>query len=58
MNFEWEFRSRPQGLNDRRTHTQVRNEMAVHDIDMQSIRAGPLDNRHFFAEPGEIGRQD
>src|SRR5205814_386537 len=39
-------------------HAQVRDEVAVHHVDVQPVGAGPLDGRHLLAEPGEVGRQD
>jgi hypothetical protein len=37
---------------------QVRDEMPVHYIDMDPVRARFVDGAHFLAEPGKVGRED
>ena len=32
--------------------------MAIHDVDVDPVRARLVDRAHFFAEPGEVGGQD
>ncbi len=32
--------------------------MAVHDVDMDPVRAGGVDRAHFLAKPREIGGED
>ncbi len=41
-----------------RTDGDVRDEMAVHDVDVNEIRAAALDRGDVAAEIGEICRQD
>ena len=36
----------------------VRNEMAVHHVEMDPVGAGGIDRADLFAKPGEIRRQD
>ena len=46
----------PQALDNRETDRQVRDEMVVHDVNMDGIGSGyPLD---FMSELGEIGVED
>ena len=51
-------RMRAYRLHNRRPHRDVGDEMPVHDIDMDPVRAGRVDRADFFAKPGEIGGQD
>ncbi len=48
----------PQCCDHRRPDGQVRNEMAVHDVDVDPVGARGVDRPHFLAEPREIGRED
>ncbi len=49
---------RPDGLHDLRPDRQVRDEMPVHDIDVNPIGARGDDRAHFLSKPGEIGGKD
>ena len=42
-------------LDQPRPEGNIRDEMPIHDIEMQPIRAGGGHGTHFFAEFGEIG---
>ncbi len=46
------------GLDDGRSDRQVGDEVAVHDVHVDLVRAGGLDQRHGVAECGEVGGQD
>ena len=46
------------GLDDGRSDRQVRDEVAVHDVDVDLVGAGGLHQRHGVAECGEVGGQD
>ena len=46
---------RPHRLDDRRTDRQHRAEDAVHDVDVDELDAGPLEDRQLVAEPAEVG---
>ena len=49
---------RPQGLHHAGPDGQVGDEVAVHDVNMDIIGAGFVDRAHFFAQSGEVRRQD
>ena len=49
---------RAQRLHDRGADRQVRDEMPVHDIDMDVIRPGGVNCAHLLAQFGEIGGKD
>ena len=46
-----------QALQDRWPEADVRDEVAVHDIEVQPIGSGALDRRNFLAETREIRSQ-
>jgi len=58
VRFERQPCQRPQRLHDRRAKRNVRNEMAVHDVDVDAVRAGAFGFGHLFAETAEVGRED
>ncbi len=43
------------GIDDRRTERNVRYEPAVHDVDVDPIRASRIDDANFLPEPTQIG---
>ena len=45
-------------LDERHAERQVRNEMAVHHIDVDEIGAGTLEHANIALEVHEVGRQD
>ena len=51
VHVERECRDLPDGLDDDRAHREVRHEMAVHNVDVQPVRAGALDSPYFVAQP-------
>jgi hypothetical protein len=58
MTVERLVRERPQRRDDRRPESDVGDEMPVHHVEMNPVRARRGDRAHFFAELGEIRRQD
>src|SRR3990172_8836249 len=54
MDMERHFSHIPDRLDDQRTNRDVRHEVAVHDIDMQQMRAGFFNPANVFAERREI----
>ena len=51
-------RVRADGPHDVGAHGDVRDEMAVHHIDMDPVASRLIDGADLLAEPGEIGGQD
>jgi hypothetical protein len=49
---------RPQGLHHVGADGDVRHEMPVHHVDVDIVRARPVDRAYFLAQFGEIGGQD
>ena len=49
---------RPQRRDDRRPESDVGDEMPIHHVEMDPVRARRGDRAHFFAELGEIRRQN
>ena len=47
-----------QRLADQRADGQVRHVMVVHDIEVDPVGAGRQHRVDFFAQAGEVGRQD
>jgi hypothetical protein len=41
-----------------RPECQIRDEVAVHHVDVQPVRAGPLDGLGGLSEAGEVRRED
>ena len=58
MDVERLGRVRAERLHHRRADGDVRDEMAVHDVDVDPVGAGLVDRAHLLAEPREIGGQD
>ena len=58
MHVERKFRVRPQGLHHIRADGDVRHEMAVHDVDMDPVRAGSVQRANFFAQHREVAGKD
>ncbi len=48
----------PDRLDDRRTEGQVPHKVAVHDINVDVVRAGFIDGTDFVSQSREIRRQD
>jgi hypothetical protein len=48
-------RIRPDGAHDVWTHGDVRDEVAVHDVDVNPVGAGLVQRAHFLAQPREVG---
>ena len=48
----------PQFLDDRWTECQVRDEMPVHDIDMDHVGTGIVNCPYFLTQTGKVSRQD
>ncbi len=53
-----EFRAAPHGLNHQWPHSNIWHKVAIHDIDLDTLRACLLCLTHLFAEAGEIGREN
>ena len=45
-------------LDDRRSDGEVRNEMPIHDVDMNHTRTTFAGGMHMLAKPGKISRKD
>ena len=45
----------PEGPDQRRTEGQVRHESAIHDVDVQPLRAARQRRLHLLAQPAEVG---
>src|SRR5581483_1272766 len=58
MDFQRKPRSRPQALHNAGAHAEIGYEMAIHHINMDTMRAGALHLGHFLAEAAKIGCQD
>ena len=58
MNVEGEFAVRTKRLHNCRTDGEVRNEMAIHDVDVNPVRSRRIDRADLLAEPSEIGGKD
>src|ERR1041385_6122019 len=57
MNVEKHFRAGPDGFDDMRPEGNVRHEMAVHDIQVQPLRARPVGALDLFGEASVIRGQ-
>jgi hypothetical protein len=55
MHVEGDFRKWTQSVHDRWPDRDVRDEMAIHDINMNPVGAGTRNGQNFLAELGEIG---
>jgi len=55
MHVEWFFGDTAHRFDDHRADRQVRDEAAIHYIDMDPIAAGRVSRAHLLAEPREIG---
>ena len=51
------LRQRPDGFDDLRAEGNVRHEMAVHDVEVQPVGAGPVGAFGFLAESGRGRRR-
>ncbi len=58
MNIERKFRLLADKIDDRRAERNVVNEMAVHDVAMDPIRAGFLDPCDFVGQAGKVGGEN
>ena len=58
MAVEGLFRVGAQRLHDQRPDGEVGNEMSVHHIDMDEVRAGSFDRFHLRPQAGEIRREN
>lgn len=58
VRLEWHRRVGARRSDDIGTEGQVRNELAVHHIPLDSIHSGVLECPHFLAEPREVGGQN
>ena len=58
MHIEEFVRQRPDGAHDLWPDRDVRDEMPVHDIDMNPVGAGGDNRAHLLAEPREVGRKN
>jgi hypothetical protein len=58
MHFERQLRHALQRGDDGRPDRDVRHEMAVHDVDVQQIRAAGFHARHFVRQAREVGGED
>ena len=52
------LRVRPQRLDDIRAERDVRDEMAIHDVEMDPVGTGSNDVAHFLSELGVIGGEN
>jgi len=46
----------PHGLDNHGSHGDVRHKMAIHDIDLDALRARGLDGSHLLAQAREVRR--
>ena len=53
-----EFGCGADGLDDREADADIGHEDAVHDVDVDEVRAGRFDSLDLLAEPAEVSRQD
>ena len=58
MNIERQFTVPAKRFDDSRTDGEVRNEMAIHDVDVNPIGPCFIDRADFFAEFRKIGGKD
>src|SRR5215475_3288521 len=58
VDVEFSLRHLAEGRHERRSHGQIRDEMAVHDIDVNHGCAATFDSMDVVGEVGEIGGQD
>ena len=58
MHFQRQPRHSPQPLDDRRPHAEVRNKVAVHDIDVDSLGASFFNLENLLAQSSKIRGQD
>src|SRR5262249_10454471 len=58
VNFQVKASHTTQRFDDRGTHGKVGYEMAVHDVHVNSVRAGTFGFRDLFTETCEIGGED
>ena len=58
VRFEGKPRYSPERMDNRRSHREVGNEVAIHDIDVNPIGAGPLRLGHLLSQMAEICRKE
>ena len=58
VHVERQDRRPPDGADHDRSHRNLRHEPAIHDIDVDHRRPGPLGGAHLFGQPAEVGGQD
>ena len=56
--FKRKARHGPQCLNDDRTHADIRNEMPIHDVDVDAVRSRTLRLGDLLSQASEIGRKN
>jgi hypothetical protein len=57
VNVKKHFGQRPEGPDDFRSEGNIGNKVAVHDVQMQPIRAGTVGALNLTAEAGTIGSE-
>ncbi len=50
------FGQRAERLDEPRAERDVGHEVAVHDVDVDAVGAGPVDGADFLAQPGKVRR--
>ena len=58
VNVQYALRDFADRFHNRRADRQVRDEVAIHDVDVQHGCASALHARDFFAKAREVGRKD
>ncbi len=58
MTVEWDFRDFAKRGYHRRADRKIRNEMAVHDVDVENSGSALDGSPRLFAEAREVSRQD
>ena len=56
MDIERQLSDFSERRHDRRTDGQIRNEMPVHDIDMEEVSPRPFHGRHLVCQSGKVRR--
>ena len=57
MMIEFDVRDAPDGFSNRRSHGEIRDKMAVHNVDVNHLDAGLLDACNFLTQAREVGCQ-
>ena len=58
MDVELGLRDLANRTDQRRTHRQIGDKMAVHDVDVDHGGAAAFDSMDFVGQPGKIGRKN